>query len=241
MRKRSEPAVAKDPNPDATTHSDGSPGTEARQRICQAAFQLFATRGYSCTSVADIAEAATVKKSIVFFYFASKEALYQSLVVESATDLRGLLHQGLQSAGLRVEEIAQRRPGEGEAVKTLSTLAETILMLARDNRESVRFFLSHIFAVDSDRPPCSAVSIEQVPQSLIFSAAEAGVASGELAGDPHMLELVILGGIQVSVIRHLRSPERFPLPTGHGRELVQAALGGFRPEHKGQKGGESRS
>ena len=67
------------------------------------------------------------------------------------------------------------------------------------------------------------------------------MASGELAGDPHMLELVILGGIQVSVIRHLRSPERFPLPTGHGRELVQAALGGFRPEHKGQKGGESRS
>jgi AcrR family transcriptional regulator len=240
MSKRGEPSAgtAASAGPKGGAASDGGAATEARQRICQAAFQLFGTRGYSCTSIQDIADAAAVKKSILYYYFASKEALYQSLLVESATHLRELLHQGLRTAGLVVSEIRQLGPGSAEA--TLSTLAETILMLARDNRESVRFFLSHIFAVDSDRPPCSAVPIEQVPQTLILAAAEAGCASGELAGDPRQLELLILGGIQVSVIRHLRSPVQYPLPTGLGRALVQAVLEGFRPRIKGQKGGSSR-
>ena len=86
----------------------------------------------------------------------------------------------------------------------------------------------------------SAVAIEQVPQTLILAAAEAGVAVGELTGDPRLLECLILGGIQVSVIRHLRSPEQFPLLTGVGRALVQAALQGFRPHRAGPQGGASR-
>jgi hypothetical protein len=84
------------------------------------------------------------------------------------------------------------------------------------------------------------VPIEQVPQTLIYAATEAGVQSGELAGDPRMLESLILGGIQVSVIRHLRSPEQFPLPTGTGQALVRAALRGFRPDVAGQPGDADR-
>ena len=241
MRKRSDQNVdtVRDAEKPDSVAPEANAVKEARQRICQAAFQQFGTRGYSCTSIQDIADAADVKKSILYYYFASKEDLYQSLLVESASHLRGLLHDGLRSVGLTVDE-AQRGFVGVSAEVALATLAETILMLARDNRESVRFFLSHIFAVDSDRPPCSAVPIEQVPQPLILAAAEAGVAVGELSGDPRLLECLILGGIQVSVIRHLRSPEQFPLPTGGGRALVHAALQGFRPHPSGPKGGDSR-
>lgn len=235
MRKRSDPSGTAIGEAVQTVEPIPSAVKEARSRICQAAFQLFGTRGYSCTSIQDIADAADVKKSILYYYFANKEDLYQSLLVESAIHLRGLLHEGLQAAGLNVDEAAQRGFEGVSADASLATLAETILMLARENRESVRFFLSHIFAVDSDRPPCSAVPIEQVPQTLILAAAEAGVASGELSGDPRLLESLILGGIQVSVIRHLRSPELYPLPTGVGRALVQAALQGFRPLDKGRQ------
>ncbi len=229
MGKRSEKQVHTAPSETVEIAAEGIGTSEARHRICLAAFQLFGTRGYSCTSIQDIADAASVKKSILYYYFASKEDLYQSLLVESATHLRGLLLQGLRGAGLSVETVTQQGMSDGGAETTLSTLAETILSLARENRESVRFFLSHIFAVDSDRPPCSAVPIEQVPQTLILGAIQAGIASGEIAGDPRLLESLILGGIQVSIIRHLRSPEQQPLPTGYGRSLVQAALDGFRP------------
>lgn len=242
MRKRSdqqavqsraaEPAIGSPP--------EESTAVDARQRICLAAFQLFGTRGYSCTSMADIADAATVKKSILYYYFDNKEDLYQSLLVESAHHLRSLLHDGLRAAGFDVEASVASGFARVSAEAALSTLAETILRLARENRESVRFFLSHIFAVDSDRPPCSAVPIEQVPQTLIYAAADAGIQSGELSGDPRMLESLILGGIQVSVIRHLRSPEQFPLPMGTGQALVRAALMGFRPGTPGQPDGADR-
>ncbi len=236
MRKRSDQQAAKDRAAEPAIGSSSEEITvgDARQRICQAAFQLFGTRGYSCTSMADIADAATVKKSILYYYFDNKEDLYQSLLVESAHHLRSLLHDGLRAAGFVVEESVASGFAHVSAEATLSTLAETILRLARENRESVRFFLSHIFAVDSDRPPCSAVPIEQVPQTLIYAAAAAGIQSGELSGEPRMLESLVLGGIQVSVIRHLRSPEQFPLPTGIGQALVRAALRGFRPGVAGQ-------
>lgn len=232
-KTRTESKTPADSNADSVeaveTASDSSGGQDARQRICLAAFQLFGTRGYSCTSIQDIADAATVKKSILYYYFASKEDLYQSLLVESATHLRGLLHQGLQAAGLRIGQASKQAIAEAGAEATLAALAETILSLARENRESVRFFLSHIFAVDSDRPPCSAVPVEQVPHTLILAAIESGVSRGELSGDPQLLESLILGGIQVSIIRHLRSPSQQPLAPGYGRLLVRAALEGFRP------------
>ena len=242
MRKRSDQNAANDRAADSPSGSvpPASSPADARQRICLAAFQLFGTRGYSCTSMADIADAASVKKSILYYYYDNKEDLYQSLLVESAIHLHNLLHEGLRSAGFAVEDVVARGFAGVSAEASLSTMADTILRLARENRESVRFFLSHIFAVDSDRPPCSAVPIEQVPQTLIYAATEAGVQSGELAGDPRMLESLILGGIQVSVIRHLRSPEQFPLPTGTGQALVRAALRGFRPDVAGQPGDADR-
>ena len=67
-KTRTESKTPADSNADSVeaveTASDSSGGQDARQRICLAAFQLFGTRGYSCTSIQDIADAATVKKSI---------------------------------------------------------------------------------------------------------------------------------------------------------------------------------
>ncbi len=211
----------------------GKASQDARHRIYQAAFRQFGTRGYSCTSIQDIADAAAVKKSILYYYFSNKEDLYQALLVESATHLGQLLRQGLLDAGLSVEKLSARRLGKKGAETALGILAETILSLARENRDSVRFFLSHMFAVDSDRPPCSTLAIEQGPLTLITAAIEAGMTGSELSGKTQLLAALILGGIQVSVIRHLRNPSDEPLPLGYGRALVRAALDGFRPVGKG--------
>lgn len=65
---------------------------EARQRITDAAFRLFANKGYSSTSIQDIADAATVKKAIVYYYFGSKEGLYQSLLSEGSANLKAFMN-----------------------------------------------------------------------------------------------------------------------------------------------------
>lgn len=234
---------------------------EARKRISQAAFGLFGRKGYTCTSVQDIANAAEVKKSIVYYYFGSKEGLYQALLSESSAHLDTFLSQALTGVGLDHPELAPLAPlaplgivpptaasgvaplhaaqvppgGAATAPLTppqdckgkLCAIAEMLIGLARDNREPVRFFLTHIFAPDADRPSCSADQLEHLPRQLIHKLAVAAVQGGELCGEPSELERLILGAVQYSIIRHLRSPEQEPLAAGLGQRIVHAAVRGF--------------
>jgi TetR/AcrR family transcriptional regulator, mexJK operon transcriptional repressor len=55
---------------------------EKRDRILDAAIQLFAQSGYTGTKVADIAKAADVSFGTVFTYFESKEKLFEQTIRE---------------------------------------------------------------------------------------------------------------------------------------------------------------
>jgi AcrR family transcriptional regulator len=195
---------------------------EARERISGAAFRLFGKKGYTRTSVQDIADAAAVKKSIVYYYFGSKEGLYQALLSQSAEHLGVFLQQAVAAVDLAPAGLPRR---EGEA--QLCAIAEVMITQARENREPVRFFLTHIFAPDTDRPPGVSDQLEQLPRRLINQIAVSAVHSGELVGDPSEIERLVLGAVQYSIIRHLRNPEQEPLAAGLGQRIVRAAVRGF--------------
>jgi AcrR family transcriptional regulator len=189
-----------------------------------AAFRLFGRQGYARTSIQDIAGVAGVKKPIVYYYFASKEALYQALLSESATRMHALLGEVLCPLS------------EASCEERLCALAETMLTLARDNQDPVRFFFAHAFAPDADRPGrcCQGGAddgLAEAPRDLLRWLAEEGLRSGEIEGDPDDLERLILGCIQFSILKHLRSPAQEPLAPGLGRRIVRAAMDGLRPRH----------
>jgi AcrR family transcriptional regulator len=50
---------------------------KTRQKILEAAFDEFATRGFSATSIAGIASRAKVQKSLVQYHFGTKDELWQ--------------------------------------------------------------------------------------------------------------------------------------------------------------------
>jgi AcrR family transcriptional regulator len=61
-----------------------------RQRILQAALELFARKGLAASGSAEIAAAAGVSSGLIYHYFPSKEAIYVALVrraMEAATEL----------------------------------------------------------------------------------------------------------------------------------------------------------
>ena len=58
-----------------------------RQRLMQAALQLFSEHGYDATTVEEIAEAADVAKSTFFNYFETKEAIVPALMEWRLTHL----------------------------------------------------------------------------------------------------------------------------------------------------------
>lgn len=57
--------------------------TEARERLLGAALELFNQRGYAASSVREICQAASVTKPVLYYYFKSKEGLYQQLMEET--------------------------------------------------------------------------------------------------------------------------------------------------------------
>lgn len=198
---------------------------DARQRIALSAFRLFGERGYSCTSIQDIADAAKVRKAMVYYYFQSKEGLYQTLVSESSAGMRDMLTQVMLGSEEKTTSRAQN-----SCIAKLEAIAELMISLSRDNRDSVRFFLSHMFAADADRPACDFEEAEHVPPKVFLSLATCGIKQGELRGDPLDLTRLLLGGIHVSILRYLRHPDQEPLSPGLGRRLVRALLRGFGPQ-----------
>lgn len=53
---------------------------EPKQRILDAAVRLFAQKGFSATGVRELAQAATVKPSMINYYFGSKQGLLEYLL-----------------------------------------------------------------------------------------------------------------------------------------------------------------
>src|SRR5690348_12758086 len=65
--------------------------TVSRARIQEAALTLFATQGYSLTSLHEIATALDVTKAALYFYFPAKAQILQSLAAPVLDDVRTLL------------------------------------------------------------------------------------------------------------------------------------------------------
>ena len=129
-----------------------------------------------------------MKNRSFYYYFASKEDRISRCSSKARRTCVHLLHQGCRRRIWplrRYRKERARRLGPKQRWRRWPKLS--CRWRAKIGSRSVSF-LSHIFAVDADRPPCSAVSVEQVPHTLILAAIESGVASGELAGDPRLLE-----------------------------------------------------
>jgi AcrR family transcriptional regulator len=66
---------------------------ERRNAILVAAKDLFYDKGYQNTTVGEIAEAAHLSKGTVYLYFASKDELYVTVVLESFQAVEESLHE----------------------------------------------------------------------------------------------------------------------------------------------------
>src|SRR5512132_721335 len=66
-----------------------------RERMLDAAFHAFATRGYRDTAVDDIAGAAETSKGGIYFHFPTKEAIFRELMATTADKLVGKVERAV--------------------------------------------------------------------------------------------------------------------------------------------------
>jgi AcrR family transcriptional regulator len=108
---------------DGRTRAARAQGRAARDELLDAALRVFADRGYRHAGVDEIAAAAGYSKGALYWHFAGKEELLQSLLEERIDapmrDMVALLESAPPDRDMSVEasrEFARRLAGEREAV-----------------------------------------------------------------------------------------------------------------------------
>jgi AcrR family transcriptional regulator len=76
-----------------------------RERILAVAMVQFGTRGYEATSLDAIAGEAGLRKQTILYWFASKEALLDAVVAQSAHALSDALEAALRAAPSRADRV----------------------------------------------------------------------------------------------------------------------------------------
>ncbi|OBS09894.1 TetR/AcrR family transcriptional regulator [Acidihalobacter prosperus] len=76
----------------------GSKGDHNRQRIVEAADQLFYQRGYNQTSFSDIAQAAELSRGNFYYYFKSKDEILSAVIARRRDQLRARLEAWTQAS-----------------------------------------------------------------------------------------------------------------------------------------------
>src|SRR6476646_4778233 len=103
---------------------------ETRQRILEAARQLFAANGYEASTTREIADAAGIANGTLFNYFPNKEAILAALVASV-------------TAGLDVE-FANRSPEEASFEEALFTFGAAGLRKLRPLRKQLPVLLETV-------------------------------------------------------------------------------------------------
>jgi AcrR family transcriptional regulator len=76
-----------------------------RKALLLEGIDLFAEKGYASTSVREIVSAAGVTKPVLYYYFQSKEGLFQAILDSAAAELEVMLEEALQKPGTALERI----------------------------------------------------------------------------------------------------------------------------------------
>ena len=113
-------------------------GVETRWQILDAAMQHFAECGYVGASISKIAEDAGVSKSLIFWYFENKEALFQSLVDRFVSNC--------------IASLEMNSP-PGDAQSKIEYLIDTYWKFIHKNFKFVRIFMNWFMQIAHKKKP----------------------------------------------------------------------------------------
>ena len=180
---------------------------EIRDRLIEAARELFARDGFDAASVRDITARAHANLGAITYHFGSKEALYHAVIERFATPLADRLAEISTEAGPPLDRLATAlwvfmdhiwsRPEMPRLmVRELASdrpLAEPVARVIRRNMESLSRIVSdgqRDGTIRAGEPHLMAMSIAGQPIFLALAARAIRQAIGTDPGDPAIRRLI---------------------------------------------------
>jgi TetR/AcrR family transcriptional regulator len=191
----------------ASTGSRG-PGGEPRQRILDAAAEVFAERGFGGAGVDEIARRAGVNKAMLYYHVGDKAALFGEVV---STNVATIAHA--VTAALAATDDPRER---------LRAIPRAFARTVRQRPYLPQLMLREIAAGGPNLPPHAVEQIAEI-MGMTRAVLEDGVARGTFRRvDPFIAHLLLIGALMF-MANALRMRERFSsvlgLPSQRADEL----------------------
>lgn len=208
-----DPALAGLPPP---ALADGAPLPPTALTIVESAARLFAQKGFSSTSIREIALEAGVTKPTIYYYFGSKDGLIQHLLGAS---MRGF--QATIEAALALPTL------EG----SLTHILEDQLRFA-DTRPATVTLLARVDMLPEDEmAPFELHAEREKTNAALFTVFTRAIERGEVRGhDPALLTASFIGALVVHLMMRIQRPDiRLGTPDVLAESIVRVFLDGARP------------
>ncbi len=196
---------------------------EGRERVLEAAEQLFAERGFAGTSVQQIAEMAGVSKATIFHHFENKQALYCAVVERVCAGTRHALETLLSDEhGQALDQLRAYRRQDMEEMLTHARVVRLILReLTMGEDAQAKALVDQVFGQHYLR--LKALVIRAQREGMLREDIDAGVQAVAVASINIFLFLVW------PVLRHLPESPFHDLCRS-GDSLFELLLQGMRAE-----------
>ncbi|MBS1107237.1 MAG: putative TetR family transcriptional regulator [Deltaproteobacteria bacterium] len=163
-----------------------------RERIYEAARQLFLEQGYAATTVEQIAEAADVAQTTFFNHFQSKDAVLREMTGEISGHLEAMLQQELATADTAERRIRRFATQALRALGATEGLAREVLLELLRKASGPGTALPYLASV---REPFTTIVRE-------------GQSAGDVRRDlePSLLAELVIGLLNTALLGWLNDP-----------------------------------
>jgi TetR/AcrR family transcriptional regulator len=189
-----------------------APEPSARDRLLEAAVEMFERKGYAATSVREIVEHAGLTKPALYYYFRSKEGILIAALELAVGELDRLL-----------SDVAH---ASGSARSRLAGLCARALVASRSRSSLVRVAHAVAFGPREAIPPFDFIVFERLVREHLRRIVADGVATGEIrraaaGGTIYAMQALLM----LAIGQHVE-PRREALEPKDMRRLVDLVLDG---------------
>jgi AcrR family transcriptional regulator len=184
--------------------------------IAESAARLFAQKGFSSTSIREIALAAGVTKPTIYYYFGSKQGLIQHLLGSSMRSFQETLDTALALPTLE---------------KALTHLLQHQLQFA-DERPATVTMLARVDMLPEDEIGPFQIHAEREKTNVaLFSLFQHAIERGEIRGhDPALITASFIGALVVHLMMRIQRPDiHLGSPAIAAASIVRLFLDGASP------------
>lgn len=170
---------------------------ERPDEIADAAFEIFAERGFERARVDDVAKRAGVSKGLMYVYFKTKEELFKAVITRILTPRIDSLFKDIETTELSAEEIL-RGPVRQFMRRLPDSPARVVLKLMISEGSRHPDLVEHYWN-----------NIASRGMDLIRALLERGIASGEFRRTPvETVPQLVIGPMVVAVVWKIVFGER---------------------------------